>query len=145
MFEQTREFRAIRPNNYATRSNSPSIQRLIATELLTVKTDEDAVIFARKVLQARNKIAKARKHEETISRLQELILSDVETGTVFTFSDMKTYARNNRIYGDRRNDFPTQALRVALSRLVEEGAIKKVRVAGSHKWYNSYYNAYEMN
>ena len=110
-----------------------------------------ATTLSRKVIHADTHNAACERHEDTISKIRSIILSDVERGTPITVYAFAQYLRKEynmrseqRSWGYYGNC--VAATSYALEMLVAEGAAVQVRCAEESNYggYRNYKNAYVL-
>ena len=132
---------------YLTNIDKKDISELIY-QISTAPSEDAAVRIARQIVNTSIRNKKIDEHEAAINTIIAFIQHETERGMIFRFCDMERFVYKSGYEGDYRFGYrtnPTNAVRVALNRLVKLGYLKRVRLCLETKGYRSiYYNGYEV-
>ena len=143
MFIQKNSIRINTGSWYITSANTKNTES-IAQALTKAESISAIIAIAHEIIINEERIGIMTAHEELIAKIINVILEEVESGTLFTHTDIVEYLYNEkRIYGDgyKFNHFPrpTAATSIALERLVAKGVLKKVKVSHCPNGYKESY------
>ena len=147
MFTPNENVRRAEGITYLTSIDKKDISEL-AYKISTATSENAVVRIARQIINVSVRNKKIDEHETAINTIIAFIQRETEKGMVFRFCDMERFVYKTGYEGDYRFGYrtnPTNAVRVALNRLVKSGYLKRVRLCRETKGYrNVYYNGYEV-
>ena len=143
MFIQKKSIRINTGSQYTTSANTKSTES-IARSLQTANSIQSIIQLAHEIVANEARVKKAEAHENLITQITNVILEEVESGALFTHTDIVDYLYYEKhIYGDgyefNHMPKPTAAAGIALERLVASGYVKKIKIAHCPGGYRESY------